>query len=282
MPQQQKSTTCDPGRVLTAEAVIELLTHLAVGTGPVTLVAGVLQPPPRPSAELQEEIGRTRYVERFFVEEDVGGPLGPFGEKRYRSSEDVTNLIYMRFRFEADEAAGDWSEMAVFGGVVDFVTRVGLLLDGNQAGDDRANEHVSLAGSFNLDDSQTITVTVSTGGGDGVAQVSWASTGSLPAGGPLTVDFGDPVPIGGSGLVLYFNGGPDDVLTQGDAWLIRCTTDSETPTFAKDGVYDPITNEPGQVKTSGELFRLYHMDPPLDRGDAIFDFELVVEVLNNA
>jgi hypothetical protein len=286
MPTQQASVTNDSGRILVEAAVIERLTHLAVGNGPVVVTGGVLQPPPRAAAALQSEIGRARFLERLFVVEDNDGPLGPFGSQRYSPSpsQAPTNLIFFRFRFQADEGLGNWSEFGIFGDGVAFISKLALLLDGAQAGDDRANLDVSIAGDFVLAVNQTITVTVSTPGGDGVAAISWVSSdpASLPAGGPVIVDFRDPVPIGASGLALVFSGGVDGVLTLGDSWNIHCTTDPDSPTYASGGAYSPALNPDGQVKIPGRLFRLYHRDPPLEKPAVILDVELVTEVLNDA
>lgn len=283
MPQQQSSETSDDGRLLLAAAVFPTLTHLAVGDGAViTFTGGILDKPPKADTELQHEIGRVRYLERsFVVEDDAAGAVGPIGAHRYTKVTEPTNLVYFRFRFLAAEAQGSWDEFALYGAGVTFTQRVVELLDGNQGGDDRANEDVALGGTFALADSQQITVTVVTPGASGVATVSWASTGSLAAGGPAVVTAGVPVVIGASGITLSFGFGLDGVLTGGDQWFLRATAPSATAVFASGGVYNSITNEDGQVKNPGLLFRLYHLDPPLVKGAVSVDAELVTEVLND-
>src|SRR5205823_6256593 len=111
---------------------------------------------------------------------------------RYRAVEEVTDLLYFIFRFADDEALGTWTEFGLFGGDVAFIARGATLADGTQGGDDRAGTDVVLTGAHAGAENQTLTVTVSTGGGSGVAVVSWVSDGAEPPGSHV-VTFGTPV-----------------------------------------------------------------------------------------
>jgi len=257
------------GRALLFAAVLEQLTHLAVGD----------QPNPADETRIEHEIGRTRYLERGFVVADPNGTIHGIEGGPYRRVTEPTDLMYHRFRFLDDEAIGNWTEIGLFGGDVDFIARAALLVDGAQAGDDRAGVDVIATGAYGGAANQTLTVTVTVGGLSGVAEVGWASTGAEPPG-SAPVTFGTPVTLGSTGVALVFTGGVDGMLTQGDQWQLRLTIDSASPTFAAGGVYDPLTNEAGQVRTPGLLFRLLHIDPPRPKAAADLDVEIVTKVLN--
>lgn len=110
----QRTTFTADGRLVVAEAVMPLLTHLAVGT----FAWGHADPDPTAMA-LGHEIARVRYIERLFVVEDPDGTLAVAGAK-YSPSDDPTRLVYLRFRFIDAEAQGQWSEMGVFAGPVTY------------------------------------------------------------------------------------------------------------------------------------------------------------------
>lgn len=257
-------------RLLVAQAVLPALTHLAVGDGV----------PADTDSALAHELARTAYLERTFVVVDPAGALVA-GSQAYRAVAGPTNLIYFRFRFLAAEALGAWAEFALFGGGVDYIERAAVLLDSNQSGDDHANDDVVLTGAYTGALSQTLTITVTTGGGTGVAIVSWVSSGSLPAG-SATVTFGVPVALGTSGVALTFDGGGDGVLTVGDQWQVRCTIDPASPSTAEGGVYHPVGNEAGQVRVAGYPLRMWRLQTPAVKGAQTVDVKFVVEVLRNA
>lgn len=257
-------------RLLVAQALVPTLTHLAVGDGV----------PADDASGLAHELARTVYLERTFVVVDPAGPLVA-ASQGYRAVVGPTNLIYFRFRFLAAEALGMWAEFALHGGGVDYVDRAALLLDSNQSGDDHANDDVALTGAYSGTTNQTITVTVTTGGGSGVAAVSWVSSGALPAG-SATVTFGVPVALGTSGVALAFDGGGDGLLTLGDQWQVRCTTDAVSPSTAEGGVYHPVANEAGQVRVSGYPLRMWRLETPAVKGAQTVDVKFVVEVLRDA
>lgn len=274
----------DAGRALVSRALVdglaqaETLTHLAVGSGAVTLVSGILQAPAR-SAGLVGELGRVRYTERKFVVPDAGGAL--LADRRYAVSATPTNLLYFLFRFLAAEAQGSWRQLALFGGGVSYLQRGATLLDsGGLAGDDRANAQVVLSGGYTPAESQNITVTCTTGGGSGTAKIDWVSTGDVASGTAVPVTFGTPVPITGSGLALAFSGGADTVLTQGAQWEIRGTRSSQTSLYAAGGVYDPNSNRAGQVLAGGTCIQLGHRSPAFDKDDTAIDVVHIAEVLN--
>ncbi len=257
-------------RLLVAQAALPTLTHLAVGDGvPADTASG-----------LAHELARTQYLERAFVVADPAGPLVAAAQA-YRAVAEPSHLIYFRFRFQAAEALGAWAEFALVGGGVDYIDRAALLLDSNQSGDDHANEDVALTGAYAGTTNQTITVTVTTGGGTGVAVVSWLSSGSLPAG-SATVTFGAPVTLGTSGVALVFDGGGDGLLTLGDQWQVRCTTDPASGSTAEGGVYHPVGNEAGQVRVAGYPLRMWRLETPAVKGAQTVDVKLVVEVLRHA
>lgn len=265
-----QATTADEGRLLISEVLIQLLTHVAVGTG-----NGTTAPDPTGTG-LAQEIGRALYLERAFVVADASGSLH-VGSGAYRIVPDSTNLMYLRFRFEEADALGQWSELALIGGGVAFISRGADIVDGPQAGDDRAHMDVLLGGAFSDSVNQNLTITITQGGGSGVAQFGWHST--TGASGSATVVFGTPIALGATGLTVVFTGGTDGVLTLGDQWTIRATTDPDSPTFAAHGVYDAVANLTGQVQARGRTLQLVHMDPPAPKGPDVVDIQLVVEVL---
>lgn len=300
MPQQIEHSM-DPGRVLIARALIrglplgETLTHLAVGDGSFPV-----DPDGTPSAidtsltGLVHEIGRAVYLRRVYVVEVDPPDVGPIvlGNASYRESPNdtdpesptfgaqvPTNLVYFIFRFATNEAVGPWTEYALIGGGVRFIARGATLLDGSQGGDDRANAQVILAGGYTGTDSQTVTLTVTTGGGSGVAVLGWTADGSAPSG-AHGVAFTVPITITGTGLTITFTGGVDAVLTQGDQWKIRATRAPQSPTFAAGGVYDPVTNRNGQVLVDGAVFRMDRVAPADEKPAAVIDVKLVVRILN--
>lgn len=278
------------GRRLVARAMFggltpaESLTHLAVGDGAFNINDAI----DRGAGGLLHELGRAVFLRKAYVVEDVTGPI-VLGDAAYRESvttvDDVivpspTNLLYFIFRFGATEAIGNWTEYALFGGGVSFISRGATLLDGPQAGDDRANLQVVLGGSYSGADNQTITVTVTTGGASGVAVVGWASDGSAGSG-SATATFGSAVTITGTGVTLTFDGGADTVLTQGDQWKIRATRDPTSPTFAASGLYDPVGNRNGQVKVNGDIVRVDRVSPADVKGATVIDVKLVHKILTD-
>lgn len=283
---QQSDVTTDGGLVLLQRALVtglsavETLTHIAIGDAAVPLVSGTLQKPARTMTALGHEIGRAFFAERAFVVEDPAGPL--LLDKRYRRVPGPTNLVYFRFEVPANEAVGNWTEFGLIGGGVTFLERGATLIDsGGLAGDDRANQQVVLSGGYSPAlQSQRITVTCTTGGGSGVAKVGWVSTGSVPSAANVTVTFGSPVAITGSGLALKFSGGQDGVLTVGAQWEIRGTRAAVSASYAAHGVYHPVTNEEGQVLTPGTLVRVIYHDPPEPKGEAAVNIAFVAEVVH--
>lgn len=284
MADQETRRHTDAGRILQQQAIFDALTHIAVGAGAVTLASGsnVLQAPPANGTVVQE-LGRARLAEkRFVVEDPLAGALIT-ADGRFSIAPGPSNLIYCRAVFLEGEAQGNWRQLGLYGGIgngaVAYLERGATLLDiGGLAGDDRANLQVVLSGAYTPTDSQIITVAVTTGGGSGIAVVSWVSDGSV-ASGSSTVTFDAVVPIPGSGLGLTFSGGSDTVLTLGAQWEIRGTRSSETETFAAGGLYHALTNPAGQVRVAGTCVDLLHRDPPFVKGAAAIDVVLVHEVL---
>jgi len=262
--------SADDGELLILELLVQSFSHLAVGTGVQT------SPPDPTQTGLQQEIGRVLVLERFFVTEILGGPIVVDG-RTYQQSDSPTNLLFLRFRFEGDEAAGSWSEMGLFGGGVAYTPQGATLHDGNQAGDDRAGRDVVLGGSYGGTESQTLTLTVSVAGASGIAEVSWISNGPEAPGSALVV-FGTPVVLGTTGIAVTFLGGVDEVLTLGDAWQVRATIASDSPVFASGGVYQPSANPAGQVLHSGRMIKIGRIAPPLVKGASVEDVPMVVEV----
>lgn len=282
MADQYASINTDAGRALIWAAVAEKITHLAIGSGAVTVTSGVLQKPPR-SAGLAQELGRVRYLEKkYIVPDPVAGALVDRATgKRYAVSAVPTNQLYLLFRFLSDEAQGFWRQTALFADDIAYLQRGATLLDvGGLAGDDHANHEVVLSGGYTPAESQRITVTCSTAGGSGVAKVGWVSSGSVATALNVTVTFGTPVPIVGSGLALNFSGGDDGVLTLGAQWEIRGTRSSQTSLFAANGLYDPLTNAAGQVLTAGTCFQLIHRTPAFQKTAAAIDVPIFTEVLH--
>lgn len=280
MADQETRRHTDDGRRLHQQAIFGALTHIAVGSGPVVLVAGTLQLPPSHGSVLQES-GRIRIAEkRFVVADPAGALLSPDG--RWTVVAAPSNYIYCRGLLLEGQAQGNWSHLGLYGGLGDdavtYLERGATLLDvGGVVGDDRANAQVLLSGAYSPGASQTIAVACTTAGGSGVAVVDWVSSGSVPAG-SATVGFNTPVPIPGSGLTLTFTGGTDGVLTLGAQWEIRGTRSAETATFAAGGVYHPLTNPTGQVKVPGFCVDLVHRDPPFVKDAAAIDVIMVHEV----
>jgi len=263
----------DAGRILAAEALIERLTHLAVGTGDGTVL------PSAPATGLQQEIARVRYLQRSFAVVDPDGEITQVPDGPYRLVATPTDRIFFLFRFAADQAVAAWSELGLFGGDVALLTRAAVLADGPQGGDDRAHVDVLLGGSYVGADSQVITVTCTTGGASGAAQIGWTATGSEPGQAGVPVTFGASIPLGITGLTLTFLGGADAALSVGDVWTVAATGASVSPTYAEGGLYDPVANPGGQVLRAGRLFRLFHLDPPFVHGASVLDVQTVVQPL---
>ncbi len=282
----QIESSMDDARILVAQALFEKVTHLAVGSGPVNLNT----PIDTARHTLQHEIGRAVVLKKAYVIQDPTGPI-VIGAKAYRESVALdennvpqpvpTNLLYFVFRFASNEGLGAWSEYGLYGDGVTFLTRGATLRDGSQGGDDRANRDVTLGGAYTGAASQTITLTVLTGGGTGVAVLGWAADGATGSG-SATVNFGVPITLPQSGLTVALSGGVDGVLSQGDQWIIQATRGPQSTTYAAGGVYDPVTNPAGQVRTNGRLVRLDQVAPPDVKGNAVLDVELVHPVLNDA
>lgn len=267
-------TYTDAGRLLIAEAVLPLLTHLAVGDG-----ATPGQEADPTATALIHEIARVRYLQRYWLVADENGPIVYEGA-RYSQSPTPTRLAFLRFRFEDAEALGQWSELGLFGGGITYVPG-GTVLSDATSNDDLANVDVVLAGTWAPEEAGSILVLVSTGGASGVAQVQWASTvGAVPSDYVGTiVEFGVPLTIPGSGLTLTFSGGGDNALTYFNAWTIDATLGTSRPEYAEGGVYDGTNNPGGQVVSPGTLFRVTHLDPPSTKDEVSIDVQLVVEVI---
>jgi hypothetical protein len=281
MAEQETQRHTDAGRVLHQQALVDVLTHIAVGSGAVPILGGTLQVPARTSSVVGE-LGRARIAEKHFVVPDSAGALiTPDG--RWTAVTTPTNQVYLRALFLEGQAQGNWRQLGLYGGVggdaVSYLERGATLLDvGGLAGDDRANAQVLLSGAYSPGASQRITVTVTTGGGSGVGVVGWVSSGSV-ASGSATVTFGAAVTIPGSGLALTFSGGIDGVLTLGAQWEIRGTRSAESATFAAGGLYHPLTNPAGQVKVAGQCAATIYRDPPFVKVAAAIDVPLIYEVL---
>jgi hypothetical protein len=284
----QEAISHDAGRDLLAGLLSPVLTHLAVGDAGVPLLDGGGLPLPgmRARTGLNHELGRAAALVKHFVVPDPTGailaaPIPGGTTARYRIVTEPTNLVYVLFRFLDAQALGAWNEYGLFAGDVAFVARAGTLVNGPQAGDDRAGVNAILAGVYTGVAAQTLTVTVTTGGGSGVAKLGWVSSGAEAAAVNQTVTFGTPVVLGGTGLTLLFtNGGTDSVLTVGDQFLVRCTAGAVTASFAADGMYDPLSHEAGQVLRNGSLMRSYYVTPAEIKGATTVDVQLVVAVLN--
>ena len=274
----QLSIYPDSGRILLAEKVFPALTHLAVGDG-----AAVDEVPSKAAVALKHELGRVRYLERKFLVADTAGTI-IIGGGVYKESIPPTRLLYFRFRFEDTEAQGSWSEMGLFGGDVQYITRIATLIDQAVAGDDTANQQVTLSGTWDPAVNGSITVTVTTGGVSGTAKIGWIVSAPLVPyvvqQSNVPVTFGTPISIPGSGLTLTFSGGGDAVLTLNDAWRIDGTQPASRPEYAGGGLYHPASNPTGQVKTLGTLFRLVNVTPAQVKGAVVLDVQVVVEVVN--
>ena len=271
----------DAGRLIIANATLPLLTHLAVGTGAWPADPTARATAIRNATRLVQEIGRTRWLERYFVREQPGGPLN-VGGIAYVRVESPTNLLFYRFRFLDAEAQGNWTEYGLFGDGVAYVQAGAVILDRPQSGDDRANRDVIVGGNYNETANDTITITVSTGGGNGHAGLNFFSAlhGNVLL--LLNVAFGAPIALT-NGLTVTFTGGADGVLTHGDQWMIRATANPATPTFAAGGVYDPVGNLNGQVLVPGTLFTVALNavgDPPDVKGAVTIDLPWIQEVIN--
>lgn len=289
------SVGADDGRLVVDAAVAPLLTHLAVGTGG----SGT---PDKTLHGLVHEIGRVLYLQKTFVVPDAAGAIiiaGPTLSGQYSASPTPTPLVYLLFQFQAAQAQGNWNECALCGNGVQYIARGMSIMDtGTQAGDDRANRDVVLIGSFTGAKTMTITLTVTTGGGNGVAHVGWASVDSAgaTASGTLSAPNIDPTLSGtivsgggpstyqipSTGITPTFSGGVDGVLTLGDQWVIKALADSDTPAFASGGVYDPFTNRAGQVRVPGTPFQYVGLSSPFTKGNTIQNVGIVAEVLSNA
>jgi len=268
----QTHTFTDLYRVRVADLLMPDVTHCAVGDGAVTGA------PPPAAAELTHEIGRVIYLSRYFVTPQAGGEL-VFDGVQYTRSDVPTRFIYMAFRFDADEAQGNWSELGIFGNGVEYVAQEAELVAVGVAGDDKLNVDVVLGGSWAAPDSGSVDVTVSTGGGDGVAHVSWTDTIGGGPGGPVPVTFMSPIALGASGATIMFTGGSDGVLTFNDRWRVLGTVGPTRPEYADGGVYDPSGNPQGQVRDPGMLLRLTYMDPVQAKADVFIDVQVVLEVI---
>src|SRR5215471_10785314 len=173
----QQHTFTDVYRIRVADLLMPDITHCAVGDG--TVVGA----PPKSATALTHEIGRVVYLSRYFVIPQDGGEL-VFDGVQYTRSTDPTRFIYMAFRFEADEAIGNWTELGIFGNGVIYVAQQVELVAAGVAGDDVLNVDVIVGGSWAAAESGEVDVTVSVGGGDGVAQISWTDTIGGGGGGP--------------------------------------------------------------------------------------------------
>jgi len=248
------------------------LTHCAVGDGAVS------GSPPKNATRLQHEIGRVVYLSRYFVTPATGGEL-VFDGVQYTRSPDPTRFIYMAFRFEADEAMGNWTELGIFGNGVTYVAQQAELQAIGVSGDDVLNVDVVVGGAWAAAMSGEVDVTVQVAGGDGVAQIAWTDTIGGGGGGPVPVTFQAPIPLGASGTTIMFTGGADGVLTAGDRWRVLGTVGPTREEFAAGGVYDPNGNPQGQVLDPGMLLRLTYMDPPQAKTEVFLDIQVVLEVI---
>jgi len=270
----QQHTFTDGYRPRAAELIMPDLTHLAVGDG---AVSGA---PVAAATALEHEIARVRYFTRYFVEQRTGGGL-IFDGVEYGLSLVPTRFVYFGFRFLADEAQGNWSELGLFGADVSYVAQQAKLVAQAVTGDDQIDRDVILGGAWAPPASGELSVTVSTGGGDGVAQITWTDPGNLAGGdgGPVPVAWNAPVNLGTSGVSIRFTGGPDGILTVGDRWRVLGTLGPSRPEYAEGGVYNPDSNPGGQVLEPGILMRLSYMDPPQEKVNVFLDVAMIVEVI---
>jgi len=270
----QEHTFSDIYRTRVADLLMPDITHCAVGDG---AVSGA---PPPSALGLTHEIGRARYLSRFFVIPDPAGAL-VFDGVTYSQSPDPTRFIYLNFRFEDDEAVGNWSELGIFGAGVTFVQRSATLVEGGVAGDDQIDRDVILTGAWAPTKAGELDVTIATGGGSGTATLTWTDPGNIGVGGggPLPITFNQPVSLGSSGVALMFTGGSDGVLTTGDRWRVLGTTGATSPDFAAGGVYDPNANPGGQVLDAGMLLRLTYISPAQAKTTVFLEVQMVLEVI---
>jgi hypothetical protein len=270
----QSHTFTDVYRARVAELLMPDITHCAVGDG---AVSGL----PSPAAlGLTHEIGRVHFVERYFVTPDAAGPL-VFDGVKYSPSPVPTRFIYLGFRFEDDEAVGNWSELGVYGAGVTYVQQQSTLVEDGVAGDDKIDRDIILSGAWAPAVAGEVGVTIVAGGGSGVATLSWSDPGNIGigGGGPLPVTFNSPVSLGASGTAISFSGGVDGVLTAGDRWRVLGTLGPSRPEYASGGVYNPNSNVAGQVLNPGLLLRLSYMDPPQEKTTVFLDIQMVLEVI---
>lgn len=104
---------------------------------------------------------------------------------------------------------------------------VGLPQPGIAVGDDSAE----CSGVYQGTETQTYTVTISTGGAPGVAKFNYETSGSDVSAGEVTITaFDIPIAVGTLGVYISFTDGGDGVLTAGDSWIIPCTFGELLPT----------------------------------------------------
>lgn len=270
----QQHTYTDAYRPRAAGLIMPDLTHLAVGDAAVTGA-------PSPAAlGLEHEIARVQYVTRDFVTPQAGGGI-VFDGVEYGVSEVPTRFVYFIFRFEDDEAQGNWSELGLFGGSVDYVGQEAKLVPSGVSGDDVVDRDVILGGAWAATVSGELDVTVITGGGSGIATISWSDPAGIAGGGggPIPVSFNAPINLGTSGVSILFTGGTDGVLTPGDRWRVLGTIATSRPEYASGGVYNPNSNPAGQVKDPGIMMRLSYLDPVQNKINVQIDVSMIVEVV---
>ncbi len=103
---------------------------------------------------------------------------------------------------------------------------------GGNTGDDTA---VS-GGTYSGANTDTYTVTVTTGGAPGVAEITITSASGNDNSGPIIVSgFGTGVAVGTKGATITFTDGGDGLLTAGDSWTIGATNEWGWSVSTSDG-----------------------------------------------
>lgn len=104
---------------------------------------------------------------------------------------------------------------------------IGLPQPGIATGDDSAE----CSGAYQGTETQTYTVTITTGGAPGVAKFNYETSGSDASSGETTIAaFDTPLAVGTLGVYIAFSDGGDGVLAAGDSWIIPCTFGELLPT----------------------------------------------------
>lgn len=111
---------------------------------------------------------------------------------------------------------------------------IGPAVAGANSGDDTASSGGTYTGSLD----QTYTVTVSTGGTPGVAQITTTSTGADSSGPTTVTAFGTPVAVGTLGVTVTFT----EPSVPGSVGTATCTTNCLDDTATSGGTYNGPSN----------------------------------------